>query len=349
MSKHTPEGKPKHVAFFLPDMTGGGAEKAVYTIANAMITDGTSVDIVLAQAKGEFLPLITPPIRVVDLGAPSLRNSIRPLAKYLREVRPDIIFSQMFDLALYAAAARRLSGQKPILSSTIHSTLSLQAKEAEDWSLKGIHRKIVRKLSTAVHKWDVDSIVAVSHGVATDLTHFARIPTNKINVIYNPINITEIETKATEAIKHPWVGAGKAPLILAVGKLKKAKAYDVLIDAFSIVRGQRECKLLILGEGEERQSLEDRIAAHRLTEDVQLLGFLPNPYPFMSACDVFALSSRREGFGIVLAEALALGKSVVSTDCDSGPREILQNGRYGRLVPVDDERRFAQALIEALN
>jgi glycosyltransferase involved in cell wall biosynthesis len=170
----------------------------------------------------------------------------------------------------------------------------------------------------------------------------------KIKVIYNPVITPELFARAEEPLDHPWFRPGEPPVVLGVGRLTQAKDFPTLIRAFALVRKERPARLMILGEGEERPKLEALVRELRLEEDVALPGFVDNPYKYMKRAAVFVLSSRWEGFGIVLVEAMALGTPVVATDCPSGPAEILENGKWGRLVPPGDPEALAKAILDTL-
>ena len=194
-----------------------------------------------------------------------------------------------------------------------------------------------------------DAVVAVSKGVADDLAGLTGIPRENIHVIYNPVLSEELFTKARAEISHPWFAPGSPPVVLSVGQLTPVKAFHTLLRAFSRLAQQTPARLLILGEGPERGALESLVRSLGIGDKVAMPGFEPNPYPYMARAKVFALASEFEGFGVVLAEALALGATVVATDCPSGPREILDDGRRGSLVPVGDVEALASALAAALD
>jgi glycosyltransferase involved in cell wall biosynthesis len=193
-----------------------------------------------------------------------------------------------------------------------------------------------------------DKIVVISYGLFYEINRILSIPKDKIIVIYNPID-PELFQKMNEPINHPWFEDGQPPVILAVGRLTKQKDFPNLLRAFAIVRQYRPVRLLILGDGEDRPLLEQLAKDLNISEDVSLPGFTDNPYAFMKKSAIFVLSSIYEGFGNVLVEALACGCPVVATDCPTGPREILDNGRYGRLVPVGDHEALAKAILETLD
>jgi glycosyltransferase involved in cell wall biosynthesis len=193
-----------------------------------------------------------------------------------------------------------------------------------------------------------DGIIAVSQGVADDLGQITRLSSDRIQVIYNPIVLPELFTLAQEPVEHPWFKPGEPPVILGVGRLHPQKDFPTLIRAFAEVRKVQQARLMILGDGPERQALTTLVSELGLIEDVAFPGFVQNPYAYMSKAAVFVLSSAWEGLGNVLVEAMAIGTPVVSTNCESGPGEILDGGKYGRLVPVGDSRAIAQAITSVL-
>jgi glycosyltransferase involved in cell wall biosynthesis len=194
-----------------------------------------------------------------------------------------------------------------------------------------------------------DKIICVSNGVAQELINKYHLPKSKIQVIYNPVVAQDMFKKAEEPLDHPWFQPGQPPIILGVGRLTAQKDFETLIKAFALVRNKTETRLMILGEGPERTKLEQFVKQLGLENDVSMPGFVDNPYKYMKRSSVFVLSSRWEGLPTVLVEALALGLPVVSTDCPSGPAEILENGKWGRLVPVGAPKALADAILAAMN
>ena len=189
-----------------------------------------------------------------------------------------------------------------------------------------------------------DKIIAVSEGVLEDLSSISLRAARKGRVICNPVVDSEISQGAEEPISHPWIEEKNVPVVLGVGRLAPQKNFDLLLRAFARMKKERDARLIILGDGSQRGQLESRIEALGIGNHVDLLGFVANPYPFMSGASLFTLSSDYEGFGTVLVEALACGSPVVSTGCPSGPREVLEDGKWGRLVPVGDEEALAAAM-----
>jgi glycosyltransferase involved in cell wall biosynthesis len=198
------------------------------------------------------------------------------------------------------------------------------------------------------YRW-ADAIIVPSHGAAGDLANTAGIPLTRIRVVPNPIVTPELVRLAGEGPPDQGLRQRHRPIILGVGELCARKDFTTLILAFSRVRRLRPCHLLILGEGRQRSRLEALITQLGLNNDVELPGFVENPYAYMARADLLVLSSNCEGFGNVLAEALAIGLPVVSTDCPSGPREILQDGRFGLLVPIGDANALARAMLATLD
>jgi glycosyltransferase involved in cell wall biosynthesis len=194
-----------------------------------------------------------------------------------------------------------------------------------------------------------DGIVAVSDGVAEALSRFAKIPRQRIVTVYNPYDLLTIKQRASDTLDHPWFAQGEPPVILGIGRLTAQKDFPSLIQAFAKLRTHRPAKLMILGEGELRSDLQALADSLGLgDQDFCLHGFVDNPFTYLASCGVFVLSSRWEGLPNVLIQALVCGATVVSTDCPSGPAEILENGKWGRLVPVGDVEALAQAIVDTL-
>ena len=331
------------VALFLPSLRGGGAERVMVNLARGFIERGLQVDLVLAKAEGPYLSQVPKEVRVVDLGAKRVLYSLPRLVRYLHQERPQVMLSALNHANIVAIWAKMLARVKMRLVVAEHSTLSRSTENATSFRAKFMPLLIKTFYPYA------DAVVAVSRGVAEDLITQTGLPAEKIKVIYNPVVTPELFTKAEEPLDYPWFRSGEPPVILGVGRLTKPKDFPTLIRAFALVRKERPARLMILGEGEERPNLEALVRELGLEEDVALPGFVENPYKYMKRAAVFVLSSRWEGFGNVLVEAMALGTPVVATDCPSGPAEILEGGKWGQLVPVGNETSLARAIILALS
>lgn len=333
------------IAIFLPTLNGGGAERVMVTLANALAARGYAVDLVLASAKGPYLQDVTANVRVVDLKAGRVIKALLPLVRYLRQERPTAMLSAMNHANVVAIMARMFARVSVRLVVSERSTISVSS-ELES----GISARILYSLVALLYP-KADAICVVSQAALIDLAQFIKLPIDRIVAIYNPFNLAYIASKATEAPDHSWFNNDTAPVILAVGRLNVAKNLPVLIDAFYKLRqSHNNARLLILGEGELRTTLEAQITRLGLTADaVQMPGFVANPFAYLARCRLFVLSSIFEGLPGVLIEALACGAPVVSTDCPSGPHEILEGGKWGRLVPVGDVDALAQAMAEVLD
>lgn len=334
------------MAIFLPALYGGGAERVMLNLAAGLAARQHAVDLVVAQAEGPYLAEIPSSVRLMELN-PRHRRSFRTLAslpaliRYLRRERPDALISALH-ANIVALWARRLAGSPRQAVVSEHNTLSVQMQTWPRW-----HSQLMLRLIRSCYPW-ADAVTAVSAGVADDLAIVTGIPRSGVQVIYNPIVTPQFQEKATEPLVHPWFEPGSPPVVLGVGRLAVQKDFGTLIRAFARVRQTRSCRLLILGEGEERPALEAVVRELGMEQEASLPGFVPNPFPYMAQAALFVLSSRWEGLPTVLVEALYCGSRIVATECPSGPREILCEGRYGQLVPVGDVGALARAMEDAL-
>ena len=332
------------ISVFLPALEGGGAERAMLHLAEGLADRGFKIDLVLAETKGAYLDTVPATIRIVDLKArsPLLVSKTLALRRYLQQEQPAVLLSAL-DILSSATWAQRLAGASTRIVMCVQTNLSQQFRDHQPNTIGRIRPKLVRLF----YPW-ADAIVAASRGVADDVARLTGIPAQMIQVIYNPVVTPAVLAKMQEPVDHPWFAAGEPPVILGVGRLVSQKDFPTLVEAFAIVRRQRSARLMILGEGEDRAKLEAQIQTLGLQDDVALPGFAENPYTYMAHASVFALSSIFEGFGNVVAEAMAAGTTIVSTDCPSGPAEILDGGKYGTLVPMRDAAALAEGLLGAL-
>ncbi len=332
----------KQIALFLPSLEGGGAERVMVHLAQGFAAKGRNVDLVLVKAEGTYLDLVPDNVRVVALKGNRVITSLFRLAGYLRKEKPVSLLSAMDHANVIAILAKWIAGVSTLIVVSVHSTLSVEVEKAKSWRGKIMPWFINKTYPKA------DAIIAVSTGVAEDLNQETQLPLQAIKVIYNPVVTPELQQKKQEVLNHPWFKQNQPPVLLAVGRLSEQKDFTTLINAFAIIRKKSECRLIILGEGEQRKQLEALVDHLQLNDDVQMPGFVKNPYAYMVKADVFVLSSAWEGLVTVLIEALACGTPVVSTDCPSGSSEILEAGKYGRLVPVGDDQALAEAVIATM-
>jgi len=331
------------IAVFVPSLVGGGAERNALLLAKGFADRGLKVDLVLTRAIGSFIKDIPPEVRIIDLAVKDVRSratllKLLALMRYLQREKPNILLS-CSDYISIATWARRFT--------RVPTRIVIEVNNSYSQSFRGFKGKLKPYLLKLTYPW-ADAITAESLGSAEDAACMAGIPLNKIQVIYNPVIREEIYEKAKEPVDHPWL-ATEIPIILGVGRLVEQKDFSTLIRAFALVRQHYPARLIILGEGTDRPQLEALIRELGIETEIFLPGFADNPYAYMAKASVFVLSSAWEGFGNVLVEAMAVGNSVVSTNCKSGPAEILENGKYGQLVSVGDVNALAKAILATLN
>jgi glycosyltransferase involved in cell wall biosynthesis len=304
---------------------------------------GRRVDLLLIRTAGPHLRALPPEVRQIPLGAGHGLTAIPALAGYLRRHRPPALLAAKDRAGRTALLARRLAGADTRIVLRLGTNLSA-ALEGRSALMRGMRLLPIRVLYPGIER-----IVAVSQGVANDTAGIAGVPRESITVIRNPVVTPALARLAAETCTHPWLRPGEPPLILGAGRLQRQKDFPTLIRAFGRVRRERTCRLAILGDGSGRAELEAMVARLGLADWVRLPGFQDNPFPWLSRASVFVLSSAWEGSPNVLTEAMALGTPVVSTDCPSGPAELLANGRFGPLVPVGDAQEMARAIGHTLD
>jgi glycosyltransferase involved in cell wall biosynthesis len=321
----------------MPSFRGGGAERVMVTLARGLAASGCRTDLVVAQTEGPNLPLTSDGIRIVDLGARRVLAALPGLVTYLRRERPAAVLSALPHCNVVAVWARRAAGVATRLVVSEHTIPSESARHSRLRRARILPHFMRRAYPKA------DAIVAVSDGVAANLAVLAGVSRSRITCIYNPIVAPAIERLAAEPVDHPWLEAGQPAVVLGVGRLTAAKDYSTLVRAFARLRTRRACRLVILGEGEDRARLEALAGSLGVGAEVSLPGYVANPFAYMARAALFVSSSRWEGFGNALVEAMACGTPVIATDCD-GPREILEDGRHGPLTPVGDVAALAGAI-----
>ena len=348
---------PVKLAIFRRGLMGGGAERVLINLAHRVAESGIKVDLILSRAEGPLLKIVPPSVEIIDLKAANLDNqqffklptsfssltSLPKLVAYLQKEKPAALLSASHysnEIAILAKLFARVSTSVVVSE---HIALSVQARRVEQ-----ISSRLAPLTSRLLYPF-ANGIVAVSKGVATDLAKTTKIPLQRIQTIYNPVITPELLKKSRETVDFSWFGSDNSPVILGTGRLVKQKDFPNLIRAFALVREKIPARLVILGSGREEKTLKNLIEELNLQDKVILPGFVTNPWAYMAKASVFVLSSAWEVLPTVLIEAVAVGTPIVSTDCESGPKEILDRGKYGDLVPVGDYRSMAEAILKVLS
>jgi len=328
------------VSFVIPDLGLGGAEIVAMTLGKEFLKRGYRVDFLTFIRISGLMQPVPEGARHEFINCAQIRNLPLHLIPYLRRERPIAVIASMWPITSACVVARWLAGSSARVVTWDHTTLSVQYAS---WG--ALHRALLRT-SIALTYRRAHACVAVSQGAAEDLAALSGIPKDRIHVVYNPIQIpTGGDDGSAEAAWRGW----KGPRILTVGRLKSVKNHFLLIRAFKKLLATCDGRLMILGDGGCGPSLRDFAEAEGVGEKVIMPGETANPAPYYRSSDLFVLSSDREGFGNVIVEAMCCGLPVVSTNCKYGPSEILENGRWGRLVPVGDADALAKAMEEALS
>ncbi len=329
------------IAIVITNLEGGGAERVAINLANSFVKRGYLVDMVLLSVRGSGVNALLPEVRLIDLHAKRMRGLLIPLIRYLRVNRPSVLLANIWPITSIALIACKVAMLNTRLIAIEHTT----------WSRSELCES--RFTRWQVSKWMhytfpfIDRIVAVSEDAANDLADFANLDRNMITVIHNPV-VDSFKLKYRKPLPQ-IAGWSEAKFrLLSVGKLKSVKDFATLLHSFKKVLSHLDVSLLILGEGECRSELELLAKKLGIQDKVYMPGFVDDPTLFYMQATLFVLTSKVEGFANVIVEALAEGVPVVSTDCLSGPREILANGKFGTLVPVGDINAITEAILDSL-
>ena len=318
-------------------------------LARELIELGYEVDVVLVKKEGSYLDTVPEGVNIVSFRILTRKYfrtffTLFPLLRYLKKERPEALVSSLTRCNVVAALARVVSRSGARVAVVEHNNFSEATR-----SKKGIKQWFVLFFMKVLYP-RVDAVIAVSKGVADDLAEVLGMERERIAVIYNPVVTSAITERAREKTGVTWLNKGEFKTVIGIGRFSKAKNFPLLVRAFGQVARERDdARLVLLGEGEEGSAIRTEIEKLGIEERVLLPGFVENPYAYLARADVFVLSSDWEGFGNVIVEALAVGTPVVTTDCPSGPREILADGEYGTLVPVGDEDMLAEAIRNTLD
>jgi glycosyltransferase involved in cell wall biosynthesis len=325
------------VAIYLHDLAGGGVERQSLIIAEELRRRGADVTLVLHRLRGPLHDQVPAGLRVVDLKGDRTLNDIPRLARFLRRERPDVLLTNvdLKNVAALLAKAVSLSPAKVVICQ--HNPISQSFIAAENWLYRyvGLAYRVLSPL--------ISRAVAVSSGVAAEL-RASGLSASRVVTIYNPVVGPDFQDRAAEAGTHPWFGVAGRPAFVTAGRLVAQKDHEILLHALALHRRHSDSRLVLLGAGPLEAPLRALADGLGLADAVDFAGFRPNVLPFFRQADAFVLSSQCEGFGNVIVEALGCGTPVISTDCDYGPSEILDGGRYGVLVPPRDAAAMAAAM-----
>ncbi len=330
----------KKIAFFLPNLIRGGAEMYVLRLAEALAARGHNIDIVLTRAQGGLLEEAKRHFTVHDLGAKRTLAAIKPLMAYLKAAKPDILISSLTYPNFAALLAVKFTGL-PIHTIAIEHSLVFR-----NLQVAGLIKQITEApLMRLIYPW-ADQVVAVSKAVADDLARMMGRAGHSFYIAANPVLTPDVATRILMPPAHTWANDGK-PFILAAGRFEAQKGFMLLLKAFNELRGTQDVRLLLLGDGPQRAELERYIAENGLKDHVAMPGMVENIFPYLKRASLFAMGSAWEAFGFVLVEALACGTKIVAT-ANGGAEEILENGRFGRIVHDHTPQAVAQAMREEL-
>lgn len=333
----------KRISLFVPTLSGGGAERAMLNLSEGLAERQYDVFLTVSRGEGELVSDVPDEVTLVDFDRRYLSTSVPDLARHLRKTDSDAVISSTDAGNLVAIWAVAFSNKSPTTLVRVENMLSLRSTDYEKWRYH-----LIPPLLKIFYRF-ADEIIAVSKGVAQDVGEVTGIDPEEIRVLYNPVVTDDLLQKRNHSVDHPWLVDDSEPVILSVGRLVPQKDYSTLIRAFGRIVRKRDVRLIIAGKGDCRDELLELATDLGISHRVSMPGYVDNQYAYMAHADVFVLSSAWEGFGNVLVEAMACGTPVVSTDCESGPAEILESGTYGPLVPVGEFDRMAAAIQQMLD
>ena len=328
----------KKVLFYMFNLAGGGAERTIVNIVNNM--DNSKFEVVLvigSKSNNDYLNLVNKNIKIIYLQSYRHRQSLLKLSKTIRKEKPDLLFSTLNKNNIILIISKLLAFKR----------IPTIVREANNRTQAGRVSRINKLFTFILYNYFSDKVISLSKGVKDDLVKNFNIKKNKIEVIYNPVDLKNINKLKKEKVCALDLATDEK-LIIAVGKLGEQKDYSTLFRAFQVVSNNMKVKLIILGKGPEENKLKALCQDLVIEKKVLFMGFKDNPYKYIRKADVFVLTSKWEGFGHVIVEAMAVGTPVIATDCNSGPAEIIEDDKYGILVPVKNHETIAEKIIELL-
>lgn len=331
--------KNKHIAIFIPTLAGGGAEKAMLSLAEGLLSRGYMVDLLIKQKYGALISDIPDSLNVINFNVPVMRNTLRPLRQYIKKKKPDVLISALNLSNLVAILGTRMLKRKPRVIITVHGLISRE---------EVIYQKLLDRVLFGFFFPQADRIVGVSEVCVQDMISYLHLPESKVKVIYNPILDAEFDLKVDQPFRIDRLLEENKKIILNIGRLEPVKDHYTLLQAFKLIRNNFDARLIILGEGPLEGQIRDWVKKMDLIDQVLLPGYVQNLPPIFSKADLLVNASLRESFSNVIVEAMACGCPIVSTAC-GGPEEILDYGNFGHLVPIGDAQSMAIAIEKVFN
>jgi glycosyltransferase involved in cell wall biosynthesis len=336
------------LAFVIPSFGDGGSNRFIMKIADGMADRGFSVDLIAIDPRGQYSEVASSGVRRIGIGVLPIKGvtvlkTIWFLTNYVRRERPKALMAATSAVNVISLISNFIARRQTSVVVSERNAIRSSAVNASRMSR--FYRMLIPHIYPTAAR-----IVAVSKGVEHELVNSFGIDPSLVTTIHNPTVSPDLIIKKEDRTDEPWLYDSRVPVILAVGRLHPQKDYSTLVEGFARFRKRRKARLIILGEGPCRQELHELVGSLGLQESVRLPGFIDNPYAYMSRADIFVVTSIYEGICNVLIEALACGCATVATDCPGGgPREVLENGKWGTLIPVGDSKRLADALEASLN
>jgi glycosyltransferase involved in cell wall biosynthesis len=326
------------VAIYMHDLSGGGVERQSLIIAEEFRRHGVDVTLVLHRLRGQLMNEVPAGLRIVDLNSSRTLMDIPPLVRFLRVEKPDILLSNVDLNNVAALLAKGISFSDTNVVICQHNPISSGIVLGENWLYRYVSLTY-RLLSPLISR-----AVAVSGGVAAELEEMAGLSNGRVVTINNPVVGPDFPARSGEVAEHPWFQQPRRPVFVTAGRLVAQKDHETMIRAFAIHQRRHDSRLMVLGSGPLSDQLKEMVAGLGVQRSVDFLGFRSNVLPYVRQADAFVLSSRCEGFGNVIVEALGCGTPVISTNCEHGPSEILDHGRYGVLVEPRNPAAMAGAM-----
>lgn len=331
-----------YIAFYITDLQGGGAERACVNAANCLAAIGHRVQLVVNVDEGRYINEIAANVEKVVLGARGPFQTIKRLEEFLRNNEPETLCAFLNQPSVFSVIAKKRAKVKTRIVISMRSLPTMEAAHSKSLKLKAM------PFFLKIYGPQADGCICVSEASKEDYCNLTGVPPSKVDIVYNAIIDENLLAGINTKSDHPWFGGDQPPVILGAGRLRLEKNYESLVRAFATVRAKTPCRLMILGEGPERENLLGLAAELGVAEDFSLPGFVNPPFGHMAAAKCFVLCSLYEGLPGVLIQSLAMGTPVVATDSPGGSREVVEGGKLGKLVPVKDDTALSEAIYQVL-